>query len=128
MVPWTDAYSVKVPEFDQQHRQLFRLVDDLHQAMKAGQSKQNLEKILSALIRYTDMHFTAEEQAMMSANYKDFAAHRTEHNKLKTKVIAFQKEFEAGTAGISVGLMEFLNDWLVSHILKTDQQYSAVLG
>jgi|SRR3954463_6525111 hemerythrin len=128
MVPWTDDYSVKVPEFDQHHRQLFRLVDDLHQAMKAGQGKQSMAKILNELIRYTEMHFAAEESALIGANYKEFSAHQAEHDKLRARVGAFQKDFASGSAGLSIGLMEFLNDWLVNHIIKTDQRYSAVLA
>jgi hemerythrin len=33
-----------------------------------------------------------------------------------------------GTVGQSVGVATFLNDWLMNHIKKTDQLYSAHLN
>ena len=42
-------------------------------------------------------------------------------------MLDFQKQFDAGASELEIPLMEFLKDWLVDHILKTDKRYSAFL-
>ena len=43
------------------------------------------------------------------------------------KVVDFQKQFEQGDSKLEMSLMEFLKDWLVNHIMKTDKRYVAFL-
>ena len=53
LFPWSDTYSVQIGVIDMQHKGLVDLINELHQAMVAGQGKQELGKILSGLIKYT---------------------------------------------------------------------------
>ena len=39
------------------------------------------------------------------------------------KVKSFQADFEKGKATVTMELMDFLTDWLKSHIMKTDMAY-----
>jgi hemerythrin len=38
-------------------------------------------------------------------------------------VSSFQKDLQAGKAGLSMELMNFLMSWLKEHILQTDRAY-----
>ena len=58
---WNASYSVNVKRFDADHQQLFSILNELHDAMKAGRGKEVLEGTLTELLRYTERHFTAEE-------------------------------------------------------------------
>jgi hemerythrin len=127
MTQWTEAYSVGIAQFDGQHKQLFQLIGDLHDAMKSGQAKDKMAQILKSLVGYTEMHFRQEEEALIRAHYSAFTLHKMEHDKFRAKVADFQKDFQAGVAAISIDAMDFLSGWLVNHIMKTDQQYAAVL-
>jgi hypothetical protein len=49
--PWQDAYSVGIPEIDAQHKQLIRLINDLHAAMLQGKGAAALDRVLSELVR-----------------------------------------------------------------------------
>jgi len=56
-------------------------------------------------------------------NYPETADHKKEHAGFIDKVIDFQKGFEEGRIMMSMEIMNFLRDWLVSHIQGTDQKY-----
>jgi hemerythrin len=126
-IEWSESFSVAVPTFDAQHKQLFRLVDQLHDAMKSGKTRETMGQILGELVKYTKNHFAAEENAMLAASYPEFAAHKAEHDNFTSKVDHFARDFRQGAAGITIELMDFLTDWLKTHILTTDKKYSAAL-
>lgn len=53
---------------------------------------------------------------MIRANYPAFATHKAEHDKFRSKVQAFQKDYQAGVASVSIETMDFLSLWLINHI------------
>ena len=127
LITWSDKYSVKNLQIDTQHKKLVSLINELHDAMRTGTAKTKLEKILNDLILYTKEHFRTEEQLMQKANYKNFPIHKNEHENLTVKVVDLQKAVKAGTANITIELMNFLRDWLVNHIEKSDKQYVGII-
>jgi hemerythrin-like metal-binding protein len=125
---WDSSYSVKVERCDQDHKELFSLTNDLYEAMRVGKGSQVVEHIVEELKEYTKSHFAAEEALMAKAGYPALSDHREEHRKLIESVDKLQKDMKDGTVGQSVGVATFLNDWLMNHIKKTDQLYSAHLN
>ena len=124
LITWSDKYAVHVKEFDLQHQKLVTLINDLHDAMKAGKAKQITELILDELISYTDYHFKAEEKLMKQHAYSAFDAHVGEHKAFVLKVTDFKKLYTQGKATLSLDIATFLRDWLVNHINGTDKKYS----
>jgi hemerythrin len=125
---WKEAYSVHVREFDDQHRKLIDLINTLHDAMAAGKGTQSLGPILNQLAEYTVYHFTSEEKAMQTHNYPGYLAHKMEHERLAARVIEIQTQFQDREVTLTLGVMKFLQEWLVTHIQGTDQKYSAYLN
>ncbi len=125
---WNNSYSVKVSAMDAQHKQLFEIVHELYTAMRLGHGKDVAGGVLKRLIDYTVDHFAAEEKLMKENGYPGLAAHCIEHRALEEKVIAFKKNFDAGSKTITPDLMKFLQNWLTTHILNIDQQYSNFLN
>ncbi len=125
---WNTSYSVKVEAMDAQHKRLFEIIRELYTAMRAGQGKQVVGEVLHRLIEYTVQHFAAEEKLMEKNGYQLLAAHRIEHKTLTDKVVAFKKDFEAGSATVTLEVMTFLQDWLTHHIQDVDQKYGAFLN
>ncbi|KJR40703.1 methyl-accepting chemotaxis sensory transducer [Candidatus Magnetoovum chiemensis] len=123
-LPWSDALSINVKGFDDQHKKLVAMVNRLYKAMKSGAANKALDKILTELIDYTVKHFNAEQEAMKEHAYPELDLHILEHEKLKAQVVAFYNDFKEGKAMLSTKLMNFLKDWLGDHILKTDAKYA----
>ena len=128
LLAWKEDFSVKVRQFDDQHRKLIELVNKLHDAMKQGKGAQVLNDVLSSLAAYTQTHFSDEERIMLQNRYPGFFEHKRSHDQLVARVRNFQREVEAGSATVSLGLMNFLKEWLLQHIQGVDMKYGPYLN
>ena len=115
------------PQIDRQHASLFEAVNQLHDAMRAGNSSQELGRILAFLRTYTIEHFQMEEAFMRDTGYAGLEAHRTEHDKLIHQVEDLEQKHAAGSMTISLTVMTFLRTWLEHHISEEDRKLVAHL-
>jgi hemerythrin len=90
LLAWNDTLSVKVAEIDQQHMKLIGMINDLNDAMKNGQGKEILGKIINDLVAYAIMHFKLEERYFARYGYPDAESHQKEHAAFNQKVADFQ--------------------------------------
>ncbi|MBT1074831.1 bacteriohemerythrin [Geobacter grbiciae] len=123
LITWNDSLSVKVKQFDDQHKKLVEMLNQLFDAMKAGKGSLVVGDILKQLIAYTQTHFAAEERLMKQYGYADLEIHKKEHNALVVQVLDLQKQFQDGKAVLTQNVMTFLRDWLSKHIQGDDKKY-----
>lgn len=128
LITWDESYAVKVRSCDDDHKKLFALINDLHDAMKSGKGAQIVGKVIQELAHYTKYHFTREEGLLEKAEYPGLAAHRIQHREFVKKIEQFHKDCEKGVTGQSIAVTGFLRDWLSKHIKQTDRQYSEHLN
>lgn len=122
---WSDAYSVGVEEIDEQHKELVRLLNSLHQAIHEQHGSEVSRQILNELTEYTRVHFAVEESLMRISAYPDFVNHKKIHASLIQQVLELQTKLDAGTAKISFELLHFLKHWLMHHIVESDKLFGA---
>lgn len=128
LMTWTSQYSVGVSTMDDQHGVLFRILNELHDAMKQGHAQTVTGPLLRNLADYTRRHFASEEALMTNAAFPGLAAHRAKHKELIKQVDTFAARFERGDTMLSIDLLNFLRDWLTTHIQKEDKQYGPWLS
>lgn len=128
LIEWNESLSVGIAEFDNQHKELVRMLNELFDAMKVGKGNDVLRPILEKLSAYVVTHFNAEEKKLAQVGYPLYATHKQEHAALTTKLNDFKQKFTIGQAGLSVQLMNFLKDWLINHIKGTDMKYKEFLN
>jgi hemerythrin len=76
------------------------------------------------LVKYTKFHFAREEKFLPETGYPAAGPHKQQHEALTRQVLDVQKKYNAGaTATLSVDVMQFLKNWLISHIQGSDQSY-----
>ena len=125
---WNATYSVKVKRFDDDHQQLFNIVNELHEGMSKGRGKEVLQDVLTKLLRYTERHFTAEEAVMKELAYPGLAAQTDQHRKFTNKIKEVADQYKAGSLGLSVDVLDYLTKWLSQHIVGVDKQYSEFMN
>jgi hemerythrin len=124
LMTWTDKLSVGVGVIDEDHKKLVGMVNELYDAMQAGQGRDSLGRILNGLVQYTKFHFAREEKFFAQTGYPAAVPHKQEHDALTRQVLDVQQKYAAGaTATLSLDVMQFLKNWLVNHIQGSDQKY-----
>jgi len=121
---WNDSYSVRVHQFDAQHRKLFEIINTLANAMQVGHGERVIREVIGQLAVYTRTHFLQEEVAMRQTGYPGLASHREQHNQLMADVEKYKTDLNEGRKPNLAALLDFLQNWLVQHIQKSDQQYA----
>jgi len=124
LITWDELYSVKVEEIDEQHKKIVNYINELHAAMKKGQGKDIIGEIIENLVDYSIVHFSTEEKYFDLYNYDEAAPHKLEHKRFIETVGKFQKDYQEGDSLLPIEVMDFLEDWLVTHMLDTDKKYS----
>ena len=122
-LPWTDEYSVGIPEIDDQHKTLFELIDKIHTAILEHKGTTACVGVLDELVDYTRIHFALEQSLMHMGHYPGYEDHCALHRNLVSEVEALQGRIHSGSAAISFELLHFLRNWLSKHILGEDKKY-----
>ena len=129
MLNFNDDMKVNIKHIDEQHKTLVNTFNKLADAMKTKSGSDILGDILDELHKYANYHFSTEEELFKKYNYPDAAEHIDEHMYYTDKANKFIRNFkENKKLGLSVDVFNFMTDWIVKHIKKTDKEYSAFLN
>lgn len=121
---WSDTYRTGFRAIDNDHRQLFHLVNTLHAAVQRNDGPAVIGETFRALNDYIKEHFSREEQFMQQADYPDITRHKGEHKLLATQVLNLEKQFRKSPSNFDFnGFLKFMENWLVQHIMKNDMKY-----
>ena len=116
---WKEKLSVGVELIDSQHKRLIDLINALGDGADQGQA-------LDDMVDYVDDHFTAEERLMKAASYSGLAEHHAVHATFVRKLVEFTRQHRLGMLTGS-DIRSYLQDWLFTHIMETDQEYVPAL-
>lgn len=117
---WTKALETGSEIIDEQHKGLFNCLAEL--ATAAAEQRTLLAVYsLTRLKHYVREHFTTEEAVMKRAGFPRLAEHMTEHEDFRVRIADLQNK--AIVLDVSAEMVEFLTDWLVNHIAKSDLEY-----
>ncbi len=119
---WQDNYNTGNTRIDDQHQQLFDIVNSLHDAVEIGEDFQILQKILDHLASHTIAHFQTEESLMLTTNYPEYDRHKQIHDHLTAKVVNLIQKFRNCDATVTTDITQFLTEWLTHHIKGEDQK------
>ncbi len=124
---FTDALRVGHEEIDRQHASLYETVNRLHDALRAGRSREEQVEILTFLRTYAVEHFQMEESFMEERGYPELESHRALHQDLLRQVMELEEKYAAGSMTLSIMTMHFLKDWLTHHIQEADRNLADFL-
>lgn len=123
LIEWGPKYFIGLKEIDDQHKVLVELINEVYANFGKTGNKKKIKKVLNELVDYTVFHFGNEEHYFEKFGYADSTGHLKQHNSFVDKIKKISSDFESGDASVSLDLVDFLKDWLINHILKSDLKY-----
>lgn len=124
---WKDKYKIGVEKIDEQHRELFRRVEDFIKTVRSEgiweEKQQKVQETLEFMSGYVVSHFADEEAYQQEINFPEYEEHRQLHERFKTEVGKYVDRF--AEEGFDEELVqEFsgkLMTWLIYHVAGVDQ-------
>lgn len=122
---WRDEYALGIDDMDGEHKILIDKINFLATTIEKanGNSSAKVIESFTDLLDYTVEHFTDEEKFMATFSYPQIEGHKEIHKRL-IATLHQHKEKVINNNYNAHELMNFLNEWLVSHILNADMKYS----
>lgn len=123
---WGEKLSLGISAMDDEHKILIDKINIFITTLEAQhvrKDKQRLLAIFKDLADYTIEHFEHEERYMQSIEYPQFQSHHKIHENLLNQVRIYGEQISSGSLD-DKKIVSFLRNWLLSHIMGVDMQYS----
>jgi hemerythrin len=125
MYEFKEEFRIGIESIDLEHQKLFEIADRAYETLMDDfipDKYDYIVDILKELKDYAVTHFQHEEEYMMSIRHKKLFSQKAEHQEFTEKVASYNlDEVDEDQKGVILELLDFLNDWLVHHILESDK-------
>jgi hemerythrin len=119
---WKDEYSLGILEIDNQHKLLLRSFTAIEESIKLEHGWSVTHYAIIELLQLVRMHFSFEEALMHMFAYPGSKKHKKEHQRFFDHLEKIERQSLKKSA--EVQMVQFLEDWLTTHILGTDRGYA----
>ncbi|MCG8472159.1 MAG: bacteriohemerythrin [Desulfobacterales bacterium] len=123
LMNWSDDLLTGIEEIDDQHRNLFLLINRLILHKRTHGPRENLLDVLHVLVAYSQAHFRSEDHHMAASEYPLARSHSHEHLTFTKNINNFMIDYERGDEELSDKMLIFLRKWWVTHVAESDQMF-----
>ena len=129
-IRWSSDLETGVRAIDRQHEELIGMLNELDAAHAGGCPQSVLDDVLQRLGTYVIFHFGTEEALMAGLPHTEEHArqHRHEHAGFIEKLAGLRAQGADNGRQTMEALIDYLNEWLYQHILKSDRELAALLN
>jgi len=132
MTLWNDSFATGNETVDNDHKEIFKLVEDvLSSSFKSR--KEKVKTAIEFLSDYVVRHFANEERLMDESDFPMSDAHKKEHKDFLEVATELHAEFtndgytlgentdEADTLHLSMVINKTVVGWLTRHVMGSDR-------
>ncbi|MDD2899111.1 MAG: bacteriohemerythrin [Desulfuromonadaceae bacterium] len=123
LLRWSSEIELGFEQIDNQHKQLFNMINELSLACTYGQPNSVMLHLVERLQEYATTHFKAEEDLFSSYDYPDRVDHEADHASFFDSINYMRKQCEIIDTPMAGKIRDFLIDWLWNHIKSKDMKY-----
>ncbi|MBI2411790.1 MAG: hemerythrin family protein [Deltaproteobacteria bacterium] len=121
-IEWSRSLATGLEWQDNQHKELFKRISSLIDAMNVGLGREEVGRLFKFLDEYFVVHFNAEDEAMMKYNFPGGPFHMAEHRRFQQDVELIREECNGNiTTGTVIKVQRLVVDWLINHIGGIDK-------
>lgn len=120
LLQWKPAYSLGIPSVDLEHRELIGMINSTYKNLEDNRDPDSIEACLEDIFAGIAAHFALEELHMRNAAYREYQAHKQQHEELLDQLRDMMDEFEDDPASGRETLQRSLSDWFGKHFATFD--------
>lgn len=124
---WNSRHDSGIGVIDEQHHELFQMVERLRRLVQEGATRHRVEGLLADLVACTERHFATEEEFMSKFGYPDFDQHASEHQSMLGSLHELRLSFMESQQSMVMMIPTFLEGWLRHHISDGDSGFITFL-
>lgn len=125
MYEMKEEFKTGIEIIDNEHKMLFEIADKIYELLNNEfiiDKYDRIVNLIEELKGYAALHFRDEEAYMESINYKKMFTQKIDHDIFIKKLEEIDlNKIDENQHKYILDLLEFVNQWLVSHILEKDK-------
>jgi hemerythrin len=125
---WKKSYRVGIPKIDEQHKTLFKYIENVYTPLLDMNKADDFEERLGTLISFAREHFAEEEELLRRRKYPFAEQQKEEHQRILSRLDLYYNRLCTGRDEAEVDFLEYLKGWIVAHTLLEDRKYGLILG
>ena len=133
MIKWSKNYLMGIDKFDEEHKELFRISDQIYnKVMERGDDAKYrlflMNETLEYMLRYFKRHAKSEEIYMREIGYAGYEFHKMLHDELYNMLLKKKADIVKRNECSKKEIAELVGDgigWLLEHIITEDM---AIVG
>jgi hemerythrin len=129
MYQFKEEFRTGIENIDTEHEKLFEIADRAYETLMdefIPDKYDYIVEILNELKDYATIHFKHEEEYMIGIRYKKLFSQKAEHDEFIEKISQYDlSKVDENQKQVILDVLDFLNDWLVHHIMESDKLIGA---
>ena len=122
---FSDSYLTGIDTMDEEHRELFKILGELHHTIAHSDTDDKYEQIVSLLKYFRNnlqAHIVSEEKYMESIQYEELEVQKLAHDVLLTRLKLLNlDEFDMSKQNELEEIVASVTEWILAHILQMDK-------
>ena len=122
---FNETFETGIELVDEEHKKLFEIIGKIHATIEeelVHDKFDSIMEIIEELRDYTRVHFSDEEEYMRKIGYDGLAKQQILHQNFIDKMKELNlDDVDENQEAYLYDFLEFLQNWLVNHILKVDK-------
>ena len=125
-----DEYLTGIEAIDEEHKELVKILDELHYLISNDDSDDKYDKVLNLakyFRNYIQVHFKNEEDYMESIQYEELEVQQLAHEVFVARLELMNlNEFDMTRQNELEEYVEAMTEWLVAHIISMDKHIGKI--
>jgi hemerythrin len=129
---WTERLATGILTIDNQHKELFRRINNLVVAIKQQRCKSEIDGMIKFLDDYARIHFSEEEKHMRETCYPGIEEQIKSHKQYLAALAELKNQaslprIKGSSYDLSATTNQVVVDWIVAHIMRLDMKFGEFL-
>lgn len=128
--PWNEHFEIGIVELDEQHQELFRILNRVAHQVAFAQDDAALRRAIDDLNDYAIYHFEAEESIWKRhlGDARVVGEHEKTHKRFSAKIDRLKSPLVSSDRVAVEELLSFLTKWIVEHIITADRRFGLMVS